>query len=117
MPCYLASPSFGEWAARPLADLVADETLTRAPFDSDVEMQNFLANPEFLVESDGRIVTVVGLNVNNPATTPCGDLTQRSDQGGGDALPSMLCTDGEIIDVKLSPIALELLEFVGDQPT
>jgi hypothetical protein len=78
-------------------------------------MQHLLADPKLLVERDSGIVTVVSLNIDDPGVTSSGNLAQVPDQGGCDILPSMLCADGEIIYVKLTPCLLELVEFIGDE--
>jgi hypothetical protein len=37
-------------------------------------MDHVLANPEFLIEGNGRLVAIIGLNVDNPSTALCSDL-------------------------------------------
>ena len=58
--------------------------------NADVEMQHFFANPKLFVKRDGRIVAVVGLNVDDPGATPSSDLAQVLDEGGRDVPPTML---------------------------
>ena len=54
--------------------------------DSDVEVEHFVTDPDILIESYGRTVLVVRLDVNNPGTTSCGNLAQMDYKGGCDAL-------------------------------
>src|SRR3954453_6727357 len=83
----------------------------------NIEMEHCLAYPELLVKRGGRIVAVVGLNVDHIGTAPGGDLAQACDQGRRDALSSMFRADSKVVDVHLAPRLLELVELVGHEPT
>jgi hypothetical protein len=41
----------------------------------DVEVQHLLTGPKLLVERDGWIVTVIGLNIDDPNATSGGNLS------------------------------------------
>jgi len=58
---------------------------------------------------------VIGLYVDDPGPTPLRDDLELSNEGGGDASPASALGDGEIVDVDLAPLLLELLEHVRGQ--
>jgi hypothetical protein len=80
-------------------------------------MQHFLARPELVVERDGRLVTMVGLDIDDPGAATGGDLAQMPDQSGRDTSAAMRFGDREVVDVDLATRLFELVEFIGDQPT
>lgn len=86
----------------------------RGLFNPDVEVQDVLPNPKFPIQRNGRVVAVIGLNIDDPGTAPYSDLAQVLNQGSRDVLSSMLCADGKIVDVDFAPHPLELVELIGD---
>src|SRR5689334_11430848 len=84
--------------------------------NADVEVQHFLARAELLVERDRGVVAVVRLDVDDPRTALSRDLAETLDEGGRDSASAMWLGDGEVVDVELTPSALELVELVGDEP-
>ena len=85
--------------------------------DRDVEMQDLLAHAELVVERDGRIVAMVGLDIDDPGAAAGGDPAQMPDQCGGDALPAMRLIHRQVIDVDLASRLFELVELIGDKPS
>lgn len=79
----------------------------------DVEMHDILAHTQFRIESNRRIVAVVGLHVDDPGPAFGSDALQLADQGRRDALAPGILSDGKIVDVDLAARLLELLQLIG----
>ena len=64
------------------------------------------------VEGDGGFAEV-GLHEDDVDVALGGDLAQHVDGAGGDAAAAVGFEHGEIVDVDLAPVLLELVELVG----
>src|SRR3954470_15575763 len=98
MRCRLRSP----FSARRLVDTF---------FGRDVEMVDILACAERLVQPDRRLVSTVGLNVNHVRVPLSCNPLQLSYQLRRNAAPAVGLADGEVINVDLAPVLLELVQF------
>lgn len=75
-------------------------------------MEHFLALAQSGVEGDGVVVCWVRLNENDIGAASPGNLLQCGDEATGDAVSAMALDDGQIIDIDLTPFALEFHEFI-----
>src|SRR4051812_37697495 len=81
--------------------------------DLDIEMKEVLARSQLCVDGDGRLVAVIGLDVDHPGAAARGDLAQLRDEGRREPLPTIRSGDHEVVDVDLAPRLLKFLELVG----
>src|SRR5215216_6190142 len=78
----------------------------------DVEMIDRFSRTEHLVEGDGGCVRRIGLNEDDIGPAFRRNALQLVDQAFRHAPASVTCSDGEVIDVDLLALPLELYEFV-----
>src|SRR5690606_31968320 len=88
-------------------------SLARRHFD--VEVQDILAGPEAGVERDGRIVTQVRLDINGVCAPHGGNTSQLLDQRRGNTLATVRLQHGQVIEVDLAALLLELRQLVGGE--
>ena len=80
-------------------------------------MQHLFARAELLIKRDGRFVAVIRLDKDDPCTALSRNLLQMRDQGSGYATSAVPSVHRKVVNVELTPVLLELLELVGDQPS
>ena len=83
--------------------------------NGDVEVQHRLPAPELLIEGDGRIIAIIGLDVDDPRVALGCDRADVLDQRGSNALPPVFLRDGEVVDVEFAPRLLEFFQLIGDE--
>ena len=76
-------------------------------------MQDVLAHPELRVERDGRIVARIRLHEDDPGAAPRRDLLERTNEARRDPLAPVVGRHGQIVEIDLAPLLLELPKLVG----
>src|SRR5689334_21327438 len=87
----------------------------RSALDWNVEVEHLLTHAQIFVECDGRIVAMIGLDIDHPGAASGGNAAQPLDQCGGTAAPAMRFGDREIVNIDFAPGLLELVELIGDK--
>ena len=71
------------------------------------------AGAELRVQGDGGRVAQIGLDEHDMGAAQGGGSLQRADQPGRDALAAVALGDGQVVEVDLAALSLELVEHVG----
>ena len=76
----------------------------------DVKVQDILTLSQLRVQRDRRLIfdAGIGLNKHYISSTPTGDLLELSNQSRRYSFPSMTRCNGEIVDIDLATLLLEL---------
>src|SRR5690606_33683120 len=76
-----SSPAVQRKGHKPIPSLI----VRTCGLDRNVEMKRVLARAEPLIKCDGRIVAVIGLDVDDPGAPLPGNLAKMRDEGGRNA--------------------------------
>ncbi len=73
----------------------------------NVEMHGVFPAPELGGKRDGRVIAVVGLDIDHMDAALLGDVPDGGGECGGDALAPEVLRDGQVVDVELAALLLE----------
>src|SRR3546814_7127522 len=79
-------------------------------------MQHVFARADLRVQGDGGIVAEIGLHIDHVGAALRRDVPEFADHRAGDALPPVRPCHGQVVDVDLAALLLELGQHVGGDP-